>query len=266
MISHIEPNSPTIRASDIARQAAEAARLPASAYDAATRTALGSMSASSFGSGSAITASDIARQVAAASLPASAYDAATRTALGSISAGSLGPNSAITASDIARQAAAASLSTSAYDAATRTALGPSSAIAASDIARRAIEETTGGLVSALGAYDAARMSLGSSVSTPAITASDIARQAVSATGQSSAATSPARPGEASIPVRSAADLGRQVRAARDRLGLSQQAFADMAGVGRRFVSELESGKPTLELGKVLVACQAAGIDLLARSR
>ncbi len=50
---------------------------------------------------------------------------------------------------------------------------------------------------------------------------------------------------------SPADLGRLVRKVREGRGLSQQEFADLAGVGRRFLSELENGKPTLELGKVL---------------
>jgi HTH-type transcriptional regulator/antitoxin HipB len=44
------------------------------------------------------------------------------------------------------------------------------------------------------------------------------------------------------------------------------AFADLVGVGRRFISELENGKATLELGKVLQVASATGIDLLARRR
>ncbi|QKD02930.1 helix-turn-helix transcriptional regulator [Mesorhizobium loti] len=65
---------------------------------------------------------------------------------------------------------------------------------------------------------------------------------------------------------SPADLGRLVRKVREGRGLSQQEFADLAGVGRRFLSELENGKPTLELGKVLKVANAAGIALLARER
>jgi len=58
-------------------------------------------------------------------------------------------------------------------------------------------------------------------------------------------------------ITSPADLGRLVRAARKRRDFSQQQFADLAGVGRRFLSELENGKPTLELGKVLKVAGAA---------
>lgn len=67
-------------------------------------------------------------------------------------------------------------------------------------------------------------------------------------------------------IKSAADLGGVVRATRKRLGLNQQAFADLAGVGRRFISELEAGKPSLEIERVIRCCLAAGIDLSARVR
>lgn len=77
----------------------------------------------------------------------------------------------------------------------------------------------------------------------------------------------ARDGSTStISIAFAHDLGRLVREAREQRGLSQQAFADLVGVGRRFISELENGKPTLELGKVLQVASATGIDLLARPR
>jgi y4mF family transcriptional regulator len=68
------------------------------------------------------------------------------------------------------------------------------------------------------------------------------------------------------PVTSPEALGQRVRQAREALGMTQAAFADAAGVGRRFVSELENGKATLELGKVMAVCAAAGLDLLVRSR
>lgn len=65
---------------------------------------------------------------------------------------------------------------------------------------------------------------------------------------------------------SPSDIGSLVRRARETRNLSQQSFADLAGVGRRFLSELENGKPTLELGKVLKVTRAAGISLFARQR
>lgn len=68
------------------------------------------------------------------------------------------------------------------------------------------------------------------------------------------------------PIQSFRNLGDLVRTARTAKDLSQQELADMAGVGRRFVSELENGKETLEIGRVLKVCRALGVDLVARKR
>lgn len=59
-------------------------------------------------------------------------------------------------------------------------------------------------------------------------------------------------------------LGRVVRARRQILGLSQHDLADQAGVGRRFISDLEGGKPTVEFGRVLQVFEALGLSLTAR--
>lgn len=61
-----------------------------------------------------------------------------------------------------------------------------------------------------------------------------------------------------------ASLGQLVRAKRATLKLTQQQLAERAGVGRRFVSELEAGKLTIELGKALAACRALGLTLTAQ--
>ncbi|AUX79308.1 transcriptional regulator HipB-like protein (plasmid) [Sinorhizobium fredii] len=62
------------------------------------------------------------------------------------------------------------------------------------------------------------------------------------------------------------DLGSIVRTAREARKLSQQEFADLAGVGRRFISELENGKATLEFQRVLKVAHAAGISIFAQPR
>lgn len=74
------------------------------------------------------------------------------------------------------------------------------------------------------------------------------------------------PSIAQVVVRSPADLGDTIAARRKARGYSQQEFADLAGVGRRFISELESGKPTAEIGKVLQVLTALGIDVHLRQR
>lgn len=57
------------------------------------------------------------------------------------------------------------------------------------------------------------------------------------------------------------DLGRRIRAARKRAGLRQGELAALAGVGNRFLSELENGKPGVELGRVLRVLSALGLEL-----
>jgi len=67
-------------------------------------------------------------------------------------------------------------------------------------------------------------------------------------------------------VRSSEELGLFVEQARKMRGYSQQTFADLAGVGRRFLSEVENGKPTAEIGKVMQVLTALGIDMELKVR
>ncbi len=67
--------------------------------------------------------------------------------------------------------------------------------------------------------------------------------------------------EPAMVIQSVLDIGKRVREARRKMGMTQQRFADLAGVGRRFLIELEQGKATLEIGRVLAVCRAAGIKL-----
>lgn len=48
--------------------------------------------------------------------------------------------------------------------------------------------------------------------------------------------------------------------------MTQKEAASIAGVGVRFLSELESGKPTLEIDKVLNVARLFGIDIEANNR
>ena len=58
------------------------------------------------------------------------------------------------------------------------------------------------------------------------------------------------------------DIGNRIRHARLQSGMSQGQLAAASGVGRRFLSELEGGKPTLEIGRVLMVCTAVGVPLV----
>jgi HTH-type transcriptional regulator / antitoxin HipB len=58
-----------------------------------------------------------------------------------------------------------------------------------------------------------------------------------------------------------AAIGRAIRRKRRELGVTQAEVAGLAGVGVRFLSELENGKPTAELGKVLRVLGRLGLEL-----
>jgi y4mF family transcriptional regulator len=56
-------------------------------------------------------------------------------------------------------------------------------------------------------------------------------------------------------------LGRAVRAARKQLGLTQSELAMTAGTSLRFIVEVEKGKPTCQIGKVLTVVATLGMAL-----
>ena len=54
-------------------------------------------------------------------------------------------------------------------------------------------------------------------------------------------------------------FGKLIRERREALGMRQDDLALATGVGRRFVIDLESGKPGCQLGKSLVVATAVGL-------
>jgi HTH-type transcriptional regulator/antitoxin HipB len=64
-------------------------------------------------------------------------------------------------------------------------------------------------------------------------------------------------------IRSPADLGRFLAASRVARGLTQQALADELGVSRRYVSEIENGKPGLYSERLFQAMRLLGVQLRA---
>ena len=70
----------------------------------------------------------------------------------------------------------------------------------------------------------------------------------------------------SQPIDDMLSLGRLIREARKDQGLTQQQLADGAGVGVRFLSELERGKETAEVGLVLQVIHSVGLELLVERR
>ena len=68
------------------------------------------------------------------------------------------------------------------------------------------------------------------------------------------------------PITDVETLGKLIRQARKEQGLTQREFADAAGVGVRFLSELERGKKTAEVGLVLKVLTNAGFDMVLEHR
>ena len=71
---------------------------------------------------------------------------------------------------------------------------------------------------------------------------------------------------AAVLVRSVPDLGRLVRAKRKQLGLKQIDLAGLGNTGNRFIVELENGKPTVQLQKVLDLIDLLGLELVLRPK
>ena len=61
-------------------------------------------------------------------------------------------------------------------------------------------------------------------------------------------------------------LGQAVRAKRKADGLTQTKAAALCGVGVRFISDLENGKSTVELGKALSVLGGLGLTIDVRPR
>ena len=59
----------------------------------------------------------------------------------------------------------------------------------------------------------------------------------------------------------AAEIGDIVRTTRKASGLRQDELAGAAGVGLRFIVDLEAGKPTAQIGKALQVLTALGCSL-----
>jgi HTH-type transcriptional regulator / antitoxin HipB len=59
---------------------------------------------------------------------------------------------------------------------------------------------------------------------------------------------------------SAKDIGEVVKSTRKRLGATQKELALTSGTGLRFIIELERGKATCQLGKVLTVLNTLGVQ------
>jgi len=59
----------------------------------------------------------------------------------------------------------------------------------------------------------------------------------------------------------AQEIGKLIRESRKRLDVTQKDLALTSGTGLRFIIELEKGKETCQIGKVLTVIQTLGIRI-----
>lgn len=57
------------------------------------------------------------------------------------------------------------------------------------------------------------------------------------------------------------DFGAAIRIARKRRGITQEELGELAGTGINFVSQLERGKETLRLDKLIAVLTVLGLEL-----
>ncbi len=62
------------------------------------------------------------------------------------------------------------------------------------------------------------------------------------------------------------NIGSAIRIRRKELGYTQAYLSEFTGFSISFISDLENGKPTIELGKTLDLLNLLGLDMIVSSR
>ncbi|SHJ62400.1 Helix-turn-helix domain-containing protein [Malonomonas rubra DSM 5091] len=68
------------------------------------------------------------------------------------------------------------------------------------------------------------------------------------------------------PIKDTFEIGRILRKKRKSQGLTLEQVSQHCGLSIRFISEVERGKATAEIGKVLFLLHTVGVDLYASTR
>ncbi|MGI6736051.1 MAG: helix-turn-helix domain-containing protein [Anaerovoracaceae bacterium] len=63
-------------------------------------------------------------------------------------------------------------------------------------------------------------------------------------------------------IHTAEEFGLTVRSRRREIGYTQQYVSEATGLSASFISDLENGKATIELGKAIFLANVLGLDLL----
>lgn len=67
-------------------------------------------------------------------------------------------------------------------------------------------------------------------------------------------------------VKDAKDFGKLLRDRRKKLNYTQAYLSEVSGFSASFISELENGKPTAEIGKAIYLANLLGLDFMLEER
>ena len=67
-------------------------------------------------------------------------------------------------------------------------------------------------------------------------------------------------------VNSATDFGKALKTRRKELGYTQRYISEYTGFSISFISDLENGKNTAELGKAIYLANMLGLDIAVNAR
>ena len=67
-------------------------------------------------------------------------------------------------------------------------------------------------------------------------------------------------------VNNAADFGKALKKRRKELGYTQRYISEFTGFSISFISDLENGKSTAELGKAIYLANMLGLDIAVNAR
>jgi HTH-type transcriptional regulator / antitoxin HipB len=68
-----------------------------------------------------------------------------------------------------------------------------------------------------------------------------------------------------LPLKTASDFGSLIRSRRKARGLGQAELAEMVGVSRRWLNQMEAGKPGVSLSLVLNTLNALNVQIEVRA-
>ena len=72
--------------------------------------------------------------------------------------------------------------------------------------------------------------------------------------------------KAEMTIHNAADFGRSLKKRRKELGYTQRYISEFTGFSISFISDLENGKSTAELGKAIYLANMLGLDIAVNAR